>query len=1091
MTATLHLAPVGRDKTAQAIALLRQLTRERGGALPKVWVLLATRRQELSFRQRLIEADSSQSVYFNIEFFNFYSLNARLLKIAGTPVRRLDRLTRHNLLRQLLVEMLARGELSFFERIADKRGFVSVMADLIDELKQSRVDVDDFAAAARSDKDREIAAIYRRYQDSLRQSKLADVEGEGWLALAKLQKRSDIIAAVDLLLVDGYDQFTPVQAQLLAELSRARGQVHITLTSLAGDDPGRLPQRSSLARQRLEFAFAAAGVELKQQSVEPATDSRHPDLKRLSANIFRQRPRKPGSGAAIKLIALPDPAAEVKAILRAVKRLLLEGARADDILIALRDWERYATYFESGREEYELPLLLHDAGALNRAPVIAALIDLLGLAPRFRRRDLLDVLRSPYIDSGLSPEQIDLLDRISLEQQFLGGRQADWLEIINLAQRRSQDARDEADWTALSAEQAEGLVWRLSTFIDAVSAPETAILPEYVGWLASLLGSDPQSDSEAESSANSLNIIMRAWAHERENLAIVQRDISALNALKTILRDLRASDAVLRTTFRQNQPLAWQEFRADLTHALQTQSDQRPGQARRGQVLVTTASEARGLPHDHVFIPGLAEGVFPAEVSEDPLYLDSERERLQARGIPLETRAQRIDDRGLFYELISLPRRSLTLSRPTFQAGRVWLESHLWRAVNAVFADLPLETRAVGAVIEPADAANSAELILAVANRLTQPDASEAESALRARNWLLAQKGQAESWRRLERRRRIELGRLSNAPFNHYSGVLSRPALLDEIARQLGEDRIWSASRLKDYGLCGFRYFAKRLLRLEEAAEPEAGVDALQLGLLNHSILELTYRRVAERELAVSEENLEAAMEIFDAVASMVLQTAPADLNFRASTTWKQEQEVLVKRLKALIELDFSAESPLNQFGEARRVHQLERYFNNVAIDMPGGMAPLRVNGFIDRIDRVDEQLVVVDYKTGSTKINRREMEDGRDFQMMIYNEALASALSAERGAVQVAGGLFWHLRDLKPSGVFDREDADDKAAADVAKQHIARNLRQGRAGQFPAHASKLEHGKCSRYCEFSRLCRQGVSGRYKTLPPVRLAEDR
>ncbi|MYD09591.1 MAG: hypothetical protein F4X02_06065 [Chloroflexi bacterium] len=1083
MTATLRLAPVGRDKTEQAIALLRHATDARAGELPKIWVLLATRRQELSFRQRLIDAENSRSVYFNIEFFNFYSLNARLLMLAGTPARRLDRLTRHNLLRQLLAEMLARGQLRYFHRIAETRGFVSVAADLIDELKQSRVDVDDFAQAAHSEKDHEIAAIYRRYQDRLRQSELADVEGEGWLALAKLKERNDIVADVDLLLVDGYDQFTPVQAQLLAEIARAGRPLHITLTALDGDDSGLAPRRSSLARQRLERAFAAAGVELNQHLVAAVGDTRHPDLQQLSAGIFRHPPALP-SGGAIKLIALPDPAAEVKAVLRAIKRLLLDGARADDILVALRDWGRYATYFESGRDQYRLPLLLHDEGALRRAPVTAALIDLLGLAPRFRRRDLLDILRSPYIDSGLSPEQIDLLERVSLDQQFPGGGPADWLEIIRLAQRRGDDARDDDEWTALSAEQAEDLAYRLSTFMDAVSAPPKAPLPDYVHWLAGLLGGDPQSDTEAASGAYSLNIIMRAWDHEQEYPAIVQRDINALNSLNAILRDLLASDAVLRATFQQDEPVEWERFRADLIHAVGTQTDQRAGLSRAGKVLVTTASEARGLPHDHVFIPGLAEGVFPAEASEDPLYLDSEREQLQARGIPLETRAERIDDRGLFYELISLPRQSLTLSRPTFQAGRVWIESHLWRAVNGVFVDLPLETRAVGAVIDPAESANSAELMLALADQLNSQDAGDSESALRARNWLLAQSSQAQSWRRLKRQRYIERRRLSNAAFDRFSGLLSHPALLAETSRLLGEGRVWSASRLKDYGLCGFRYFAKRLLRLEELEEPEAGVDALQLGLLNHSILERTYKRIAARGLAISEENRAEALRIFDEAAARTLRSAPADFNFRATVAWPQEQQILLAQLKALVEKDFSAESPLNRFGEARRVFELERYFSEVAIDLTEGMAPLRVNGFIDRIDLVDERLVVVDYKSGSTKINRDEMEAGRDFQMLVYTEALPKALAAAGGKAQVAGGLFWHLRGLNASGVLEVDNADDIAALEAAKAHIALNLRQGRAGQFPAHASKLENGKCARYCEFSRLCRRQVSGRHKPLPP-------
>ena len=40
------------------------------------------------------------------------------------------------------------------------------------------------------------------------------------------------------------------------------------------------------------------------------------------------------------------------------------------------------------------------------------------------------------------------------------------------------------------------------------------------------------------------------------------------------------------------------------------------------------------------------------------------------------------------------------------------------------------------------------------------------------------------------------------------------------------------------WGLCGFRFFSRRLLHLEPYEEPESGLDALQLGSLNHKILE-------------------------------------------------------------------------------------------------------------------------------------------------------------------------------------------------------------------------------------------------------------
>ena len=682
MSATLHLAPIGADKTALTISTLRQLTDVSQSAFPSVWVLLATRRQEMRFRQRLLEADDCPPAFFNIEFFNFYTLNTRLLKIAGRPVRRLSSLMRHKILRSLLAQMLAEGQLSTFHRIAETRGFVAVLADLIDEFKQNKIDVADFAKAARNPKDKEIAAIYRRYQETLRQSDLADVEGEGWLALATLSKHPAITANVHMLLVDGYDQFTPVQSEMLAELSRGIEQMHITLTAPPDEALALVPGRSALARQGLQKAFAAATVSLELRWTDEAPVTVHETLHRLGQSVYP--PAGSGDGA-IKLIEMPEPAEEARAVLRAVKGLLLDGAPADGILIALRDWERYASYFEWGGHEYGLPLLLHYERSYGSAPVIAAIINLLELAPRFRRRDLLDVLRSPYFDVDLDDGLIDLLDRISLERRFLGGGADDWATLVQRAQPHFSGDRDDESLTTVTAEGAQTLSDALSRLIAAVTPPERADVSDYVSLILALLGSDPNESPEDDSGAYSLNILQSAWEHDRANPAIVARDVDALKGLRKILRDMLASDDVLQEMMSPRGQMTWQQFWSDLKQALETSADDSINQPRRDQVLVTTAAEARGLPQDHVFILGLAEGVFPAEAAEDPLYLDSEREQLQTCGIPLGTRAERIDDHGLFYELISLPRQTLTLSRPTYQAGRVWIESYLWRAVRAVF----------------------------------------------------------------------------------------------------------------------------------------------------------------------------------------------------------------------------------------------------------------------------------------------------------------------------------------------------------------------------------------------------------------------
>ena len=1087
MAHILHLAPAGTGKTARLLAILRAFRQAESKALPKVWALLATRRQALSFRQRLMELEEEKPVYCNIEFFNFYSLNARLLKIARQPARRLNKSTRLALLRQLLRQMAQEDQLDYFRRIADTRGFASILAELIDELKQAGLSQDKFKAKAESKKDQEIARIYERYQALLKDSKLVDVEGEGWLALATLGDQPAIASDVDLLLVDGYDQFTPVQAQMLAALAGRIENVHITLTDIPSAHAEALPHRSLRARERLEEACKQADIRLEIQPIAPNLAERQADLQQLSERIFRDLPAATG-GAAIQLFSRPNPAAEVKRALRKIKGQLLAGVQPDDILVALRDWRRYATHFETGGADYELPLLLHYERELQRAPVIAILIDMLGMAPQFRRHDLLDVLRSPYIDAGLSREHIDLLDRISMERQFLGGAPSGWLDLVKRAgQPLNRDRQDEPK-TVLTDQQRETLSSRLDRFFRGITAPKRAEAADYTAWLEALLSADQSAEagsdfSQVSSAGFSLNIIERARQNEGGSAALIRRDMGALKSLKGILREMAANDDVLRASFGQASHLSWSQFWLDLGHALRTTAAEPFDLARTGKVLVTTAAEARGLPHRHVYILGLAEGLFPAEISEDPLYLDSEREALHSLGIPLVTQAQRNDDQGLFYELISLPRETLTLSRPTFQAGKAWNESHLWRAVRRVYPQLQPETAAVGSVVRAEAAASGAEALLGLAAALNGKRAEAAEPALRVKAWLQLDAGWSAQWRRIEEGRRVELSRLSNQPYDQHSGVLSAPALLGEVARRLGQQRVWSASQLKDYGLCGFRFFAKRLLKLEETAEPEAGFDAAQLGSLNHRILEDTYREIGQRGLMIDESNRQAALAIFAQAADDILERAPALFNFRASATWQEEKQVLRKRLLALIKRDFSADSPLGKFGAGRAIHDIEMHFDDLEIELAADAPPLRIAGYIDRVDRVDGELVLIDYKSGTTPIKRQEMENGRDFQMLVYMLALRSLLERGGSGTKVAGGLFWHVRNLETSGNFSADDEEDEAALDLARQHIARNLDGGRKGWFPAHATALEAGKCARYCEFSHLCRMRVTSPYKTLP--------
>lgn len=1086
----LLLAPVGAGKTETAIHRLTGVLHEQPFA--RVWVLLASDRQIHDFRQRMIASQPDQRVFFNVSFFNFYSLYAHLLDSASQPQRCLDETARIGLLRRILATLPADDPLAVFAPIGTTPGFTRIAADFIYELKQNLVGVAEFSAAAHNDKDRDLARLYARYQARLREHDLVDREGEGWLALSELAAHPDLWTDVDLLIVDGYDQFTPLQARLLALLAARAHETLITLTTVPGREQ-TIGKRFTRARERLRQTFAAEGQALNEHTVTDGVDDRHPVLRHLVEQIFQREPTQTTANGVAHFIEAPDINSEVSAVLRRVKRLLLAGTPPDHIVIALRDLHRYLPYFAAlaGPTLYNLPLALQYRDPLHENPAVVALLDLLNLAhDDFRRRTLLDVLQSAYfVVPGFDAAAVAQLDRVSQVFRVTGGRDA-WLDALErAAQVNLLPANDEDDDTdakpLLAPDEAARLRQHLSAFFDHVTPPQQHTVFGYIEWLEDLIGPDPEQDADDadDPAAGTDALQMIARVREAALPGVVERDLAALDEFKRLLRAMLSHEGLLAALDLDSE-VEWADWLADLRAAVTGAVIER-SPSRSGRVLVTTVTDARGLPHPHVFIAGLAEGVFPLKQAEDPLYLDSERAAWAERGIPLQTRAERADDDGLFYELISLARQSLTLSRPYITKGEPWPASHLWRGALGVFSDdrdKLVQRVALDAVVSPKEAATVSEATVAV---LANPADAAAEAV---RSWLAAE--HTALWQRIQQHCRYEQRRLSAVPHDHFSGRLHHPDLIAWVAGRLGPQHVWSASQLNEFGTCAFRFFAKRLLRLDTFEEPEDGLDSRQMGKLNHEILEKTYQQIRDHDLAITPENTDDALAIFETVADDVFAAAPAHFGFHEAALWQQEAALIRRQLKQLITLDFSGSGVVDKAFKLtpRRVYAVEAPFGSndrrtVRLELAEGMPSLRVTGVIDRIDRVGDAAIIIDYKTGSTQISPTELARGRNFQMMLYLLAAQNLLDrADDAPVQVEGGLFWHVRTGEAKGKL-RFDDEGSAAMQTAREKLAVYLTQMRAGDFAAEPTKRDNGRCVSFCEYHHLCRISIT--HPNKPPA------
>lgn len=1099
MPTTITLAPVGAGKTAIALDRLAHTLDHTPFA--KVWVLLASKRQEHAFRQRLVEQrliEMKREVYFNVEFFNFYELYQRILDMHGTPQRDLSDTARYSLLRDVISELHTAGKLKVFHTIAETPGFVRIVADFIFELKQNRVEPDKFLAVANqttSYKDDDLALIYQGYQERLIKHDLVDIEGEGWLAVNALRKKRELADDLALLIVDGFDQFTTVQADLMTLLAERADESLITLTTVPGDDRKSVNRRFQRALDVLKDRFPDHLYTVETLEAGHGAQ-RRAHLQHLVAHIFRREINTPppDDDSCISLTEAPDTASEVGAILRQVKRLLLAGESPEEIMIALRDWSRYYTHLLTYKQVYGLPLVLHYGEPLLENPAIATLMHLLTLSERdFRYRDVIDVLRSRYLDvPELNDPDIAMIEKIGLKYQVVGGREA-WIDAIFRASQPDMDSDE--DETLLTVEEAENLSLDIEKCFDAVTLPENATLTDYIYALETLIGPDPLADLledeadkyEPEMGGFTLNMIARIRDRQAPE-RVITRDMIAMHTFKRVLRGLISAQELIDSLKNSaGATLTRDEFLTDLTTALNRAAiNARPNRA--GQVLVTTAADARGLPHNHVFIVGLSEGIFPSPTPEDPLYLDSERHTLNALGIPLLTQAERAADDSLFYELICLPRETLTLSRPTTQDGKPWIESHLWRAVRAVYEAYPqyiqTENLRIGEVTPADQVASMDEVALAVADGLSHGK----DDVHGLYNWLHT----TPVWARIYAGREIEAGRLArDMPYDRYTGKLHDDAVISHIADQMRPDDAWSASRLNDYGVCGFRYFSKRLLDLQSLEEPEAGLDVLQYGSLNHKVLEETYHVFKKEGIALIPENIAYAQAIFERIAPQVMDEYVEQYALKPGVMWEQEKSRLIHRLSILLNKDFSNDAKENpvlkgfkgaELSGVRRPHKLEVHFGGsrvVTMPLPNGET-IHLKGVIDRIDLIDDhKAIILDYKSGSTAIKVEEMSEGRNFQMMVYLVAAQHLLSQD--GIEVVGGGFWHLTDYAVKGVVRLDEASGLEAIDSAREHIEWYLALGRRGDFAVHANQPDGGKCVRYCEFHHFCRMSSTHPHKS----------
>ena len=338
---------------------------------------------------------------------------------------------------------------------------------------------------------------------------------------------------------------------------------------------------------------------------------------------------------------------------------------------------------------------------------------------------------------------------------------------------------------------------------------------------------------------------------------------------------------------------------------------------RYGRVFVGRPEQARGRVFDVVFVPGLAERIFPQKHRQDPLLLDAARDALNAAaaGEPgLPTQDERTGAERLLLQIaagaaarrlyLSYPRLGVADARPrvpSFYAldveraltGRVPDYRDFEREAQAR-VDARLDWPAPGAAD---DAIDDAEHDLAVLGPLLRREV-DGELTGRARYLLKLNPGLRRSlvarWARWKR------------PWSRYDGLHGLTSdSIAALARYRLSRKPYSVSALQRFAVCPYQFLLAAIYRLEPRPDvlPLERMEPVTRGRLFHEVQAELLRALQSRDaLPITQANLREAEGALDAVLDRVAAGYRETLAPAIDRVWSDEVEALRTDLKGWLQ---------------------------------------------------------------------------------------------------------------------------------------------------------------------------------------------
>ena len=924
-----------------------------------------------------------------------------------------------------------RGALGYLAPIAKLRSFGRTLASTLEDVRAGGVEGDALSACDPVGGD--LDALSREYARQLDEARLVDLPELYRLAAAVVEAREpvDVPLDVPVVLLDVPVHDRAARGLVAALAGRA---TRLLATVPRGDD------RTWAALSRLPHAEAAPAA-----AADPDTP-----LARVRTRLFEPiaAPETEDAGPAgdeVSFFSAPGESRECVEIARLVQREAAKGVPLDRMAVVLRSPQVYSGLLETALRRAGVEAWFV-RGTRAPDPAGRAFLALLACAAerlsarRFSEYLSLGQVPEPDPDGAPPVDRARWVPPAEADQVLPGPAlpvQGSLFDVADLDPEH--DDPDPGAPPDADDRPVVGGALRAPWHWDRLLV-ESAVIGGRDRWARRLAGLEQElrlrleecaADDPSSPRARRLERDLGDLGHLRRFALPVMDRLDAfpreapwgdwldrLEALAPMV--LRRPDRVLATLGELRPmagvgPVSLTEVQDVLAERL-TELQAEPPARRYGRVFVGGPEHVRGRVFDVVFVPGLAERMFPQKPRQDPILLDDVRRRLNAPddllGLPV------LDDRAAGERLllrlavgaaarrlhVSYSRLELGESRPRVPS---FYALDLERARTGRVPDFAIAERVAYERVEsrlawpapkdPAEAIDDTEHDLAVLGPLLrQQDAPELRGRAR---YLLALEPA------LRRSLLTRWARWTTRAWSRYDGVY-RPeagarAALD--AQRLTA-RPYSVTALQRFAACPYQFLLAAVYRLQPREEiaPLERLDPLTRGRMFHEVqAELVRLLEARRGLPVTRERLAEAWALLDETLDALAARYRDDLAPAIDRVWADEIEKLRLDLKGWLQQVADEDGewvPIRAelgFGFAPGPGRDPRS-EAEPVRLDGGWM---LHGVVDLVEArarptAAGELRVTDHKTGKNKTaDRMVVGHGEVLQPVLYGLAVEQVL--------------------------------------------------------------------------------------------------